>query len=252
MCNASQDDAPSVPDPTAVTGKELEKSRTTRRRILDAARDLLANVGYAKFSTAAVAEGAGLTRPAMLYHFGSRQELLNATIQFLARRRIELFQAAMAEATDRHGDDRIAIRLAAVDITLDHAVLPEHLAFQELVMAARTDPELAAVVAPAAAYFETMRVRATFHCLPQHMIVPHDFQLVRDVVRLVSEAVTWPHAFTFDKEHRLKALRQFLRLLVASDAGGDFVAAVATSMGDAATPMPDGADPEAGPTHPSD
>lgn len=119
-------------------------------------------------------------------------------------------------------------------------------------MAARTDPELAAVVAPAAAYFETMRVRATFHCLPQHMIVPHDFQLVRDVVRLVSEAVTWPHAFTFDKEHRLKALRQFLRLLVASDAGGDFVAAVATSMGDAATPMPDGADPEAGPTHPSD
>lgn len=232
-----------VPDPTAVSEGELAKSGTTRRRILESARDLLATAGYAGFSTSAVAEGAGLTRPAMLYHFGSRQELLTATIHFLARRRIELFREAAAEAAARHGDDRAAIRLDVVDIALAQISLPENMAFQELISASRTDPELAAVVTPAAASFDTMRSRATVQALPQDMIAPHDFQLVRDVVRFVTEGMGRANAFTFDEDERRKALRQFLRLLVAHQAGGDFVAAVASSMDPNGAPPPPGMPP---------
>lgn len=232
-----------VPDPTAVADGELAKSGTTRRRILESARDLLAGAGYAGFSTAAVAEGAGLTRPAMLYHFGSRQELLNATIRFLARRRLELFEDAMAAAIARHGEDRAAIRLVAVDIALDQVRLAETIAFQELISASRTDPELAVVVAGAAAYFELLRNRATYASLPQTMIAPHDFQLVRDVVRLITEGTARPHAFTFDAEKRMRSLHQFLRLLVAHQSGGDFVAAVAASMAPEGPPPPPGMPP---------
>lgn len=239
----NEPDGPSVPDPTAVGQGELAKSGTTRRRILDSARDLLVAAGYSGFSTAAVAEGAGLTRPAMLYHFGSRQELLNATIHHLARRRIELFREAAAEAAARHGDDKAAIRLEIVDIAFAQARQPEHVAFQELISASRTDAELAAVVLPAAAWYDGMRSKATFNAMPQDMIAPHDFQLVRDVVRFVTEGVARAHAFTFDEEQRMNALRQFLRLLVAHQSGGDFVAAVANSMDQAGTPPPPGMPP---------
>lgn len=232
-----------VPDPTAVSDRELAKSGATRRRILESARDLLATAGYAGFSTAAVAEGAGLTRPAMLYHFGSRQELLNATIHFLARRRIEMFRERSAQAAARHGSDTASIRLEIVDIAIEQARAPEHLAFQELVTASRTDPELAAVVAPAAAFFDTLRTEATRNALPPDMIAPHNYQLVRDVVRFVTEGVSRAHAFTFDEEERLKALRQFLRLLVAHQSGGDFVAAIATSMDPDRPPPPPGMPP---------
>lgn len=235
-------DRPAVPDPTAVAEGELAKSGTTRRRILDSARDLLVTVGYAGFTTAAVAEGAGLTRPAMLYHFPSRQDLLNATIHYLARRRIELFKERAAAAAARHGGDTAAVRLEVVDIAFAQGEEPEHIAFQELVSAARTDQELSAVVAPAAAYFEMLRADATRSALPTSMIAPHNYQLVRDVVRLVTEGAARPHAFTFDEEARLKALRQFLRLLVAHQSGGDFVAAVASSL-DPGSPPPPGMPP---------
>jgi len=228
-----------VPDPTAVGERELAKSGNTRRRILKAARDLLATSGYAGFATGAVAEGAGLTRPAMLYHFGSRQELLTATIHYLARRRIELFTDAMKTAIARHGDDRAAVRLEAVDIAFEQVRLPEHLAFQELITASRTDPGLAAAIAPAVAFFDVQRNQATFEALPKAMIAPNNYQLVRDVVRFVTEGIARPHAFTFDEDRRLIALRQFLRLLVADAAGGAFVAAVARSL------VPDGEPPSA-------
>lgn len=219
-----------VPDPTAVAEGELAKSGTTRRRILESARDLLVTAGYAGFSTAAVAEGAGLTRPAMLYHFGSRQELLTATIQFLAHRRIDLFHNAIAKAYARHGDDRIAIRLEVIDIALAQIQQPEYIAFQELISASRTDPELAAVVAPAAAYYDAMRRRATFKALPRDKIAPDDFQLVRDVVQFVTEGAGRPHAFTFDGERRMRTLREFLRQMVAHQWGGEFAAMVTATL----------------------
>jgi AcrR family transcriptional regulator len=234
-----------VPDPTAVAEGELAKSGTTRRRILDSARDLLATAGYAGFATAAVAEGAGLTRPAMLYHFGSRQELLNATIRYLARRRVELFEEAMALAIAQHGHDRTAIRLAAVDIALEQVHLPENIAFQELISASRTNPDLAEVVSSAAAYYESLRNSATRSNLPPDRIAPDDFQMVRDIVRFVTDGTARAHAFTFDQAARLASVRQFLRLLVADKAGAEFVAAVKKAI-------PADSSPDKSPSPPSD
>jgi AcrR family transcriptional regulator len=159
----------------------------------------------------------------MLYHFGSRQELLNATIHYLARRRIEMFEQEMAEAARLLGNDRVAVRLAMIDIVWEQVRSPEFIAFQELACAARTDPELAAVVEPALALFDRMRASVTFRSLPQHMIRADDFQMVRDIVRFVTEGAAQQCAVTFDTERRLDAIRNFLRTLVASDAGAEFI-----------------------------
>ena len=51
-----------------------------RRRILDAAVDLLAQKGYAGFRTADVAEIAGVSRGAQTHHFPSKDDLVVAVV----------------------------------------------------------------------------------------------------------------------------------------------------------------------------
>src|SRR5512146_500789 len=116
MSEGEQRPIDSVPDPTAVSGNELGKSRATRRRILDAATACLAEQGYSRFSTGQVAARAGLTRPAMLYHFGSRQELLTAVMNHLTRRRIEMLDKALSNIAASEGHADRAYRSASLGV----------------------------------------------------------------------------------------------------------------------------------------
>jgi AcrR family transcriptional regulator len=52
------------------------RGRRTRQQILDAAEQLFAQGGYNGTSLAAVAEEVGITQPAILYHFPSKEALL--------------------------------------------------------------------------------------------------------------------------------------------------------------------------------
>ena len=226
MRNEPKNYLETVPDPTALTGNELAKSRSTRRRILDAARDILATQGYARFSTLAVAERAGLTRPAMLYHFGSRLELVKATIHHLARRRIEIFEAAMADLHIEPGFKGQAVRAALVNVLWEQTQVPEFAAFNELVTAARTDPDLKAIIDPALVAFDESRLDASQRALPTGSYDDDDFQLARDVVRFLMEGVMQQNSISTNREERLAAIHHFLTMLVATTPGNAFLEAV--------------------------
>lgn len=217
---------PDVPDPTALGEGELAKSRKTRIRILNAARDLLAEQGYRRFSTPAVAQRAGLTRPAMLYHFPSRLELVTAVIHYLVRRRIEMFESAMAALPTSPSFKGQAVRAAAVEVSWRLLETPEFAAFTELVMAARTDPELDAIIQPALAVFDRSRRETTERVLPAGSYDIDDLQLVRDVVRFLTEGIVQQNSLVEDRAARLAALRHFLHMLAASTAGNQFLEAV--------------------------
>jgi AcrR family transcriptional regulator len=68
-------------DARTYPAKATPKSLRTRARILDAAMRLFAEVGYHAATNAMIADAAKLTRGAMLYHFGSREELVEAAAQ---------------------------------------------------------------------------------------------------------------------------------------------------------------------------
>jgi AcrR family transcriptional regulator len=231
-----------VPDPTAVTGKELAKSRETRRRIVEAATACLAEEGYANFSTGQVAARAGLTRPAMLYHFGSRRELLAATIAHLTRRRSEMFAEAMMALDLPPSHMHQAHRAAAVEVGWAQLETPEFAAFTELLVAARTDPELAGVVAPALAAFDQDRRETTERALPLGSFDRNDVQLARDVVRFLTEGVKHQNSIVENRDARLEGIRHFLKMLVASTPGNEFLQAVREdwrrTRGDGAAPFP--------------
>jgi AcrR family transcriptional regulator len=121
--------------------KQDEKSAETRRRLLDAAIDCLVERGYANITSSEIAERAGLSRGAQLYHFPTKEELLTRAVEHL----FDLIFADLREkvASVREAEDR---RDAAIDLLWKLAQGPLYRAWVELVLASRTDVYLLGAV----------------------------------------------------------------------------------------------------------
>src|SRR5689334_3422116 len=114
-----------------------ERSAATRGRLLDATLSCLSELGYARTTTTEIAERAGVSRGAQLHHFPTKTELVTTAVEHLFERRTEEFRKAFA--TIPAGVDRTA---AAVDLLWSMVSGPTFYAWLEIVVAARTDPEL--------------------------------------------------------------------------------------------------------------
>ena len=127
--------------PTRPTRPHGQRSR---QRILDAAIECLADLGYSGTTTLAVQRRAGVTRGSLLHHFPSRDELLVAAVGHLAEARFDAL-VQRVEDTARNGN-----RLdAAVVATWESFEGPLFVAATELWLAARTHPEFRAVLVDA-------------------------------------------------------------------------------------------------------
>jgi AcrR family transcriptional regulator len=134
---------------TAPTGtRQQQRSRSTQRRLLEAAVDCLVERGWAGTTTTLVADRAGVSRGAQLHHYRTKSALLIAAVEHLAERRnAELRAEAAALPPD---GDRVAatIRLLAALFTG-----PLFSAAIEVWVAARTDPALRSALVPVEARF---------------------------------------------------------------------------------------------------
>ena len=63
--------------------KQDEKSAETRRRLLEAAICCVIEFGYANTAGSEIAERAGLSRGAQLYHFPTKEELFAKAVEHL-------------------------------------------------------------------------------------------------------------------------------------------------------------------------
>jgi AcrR family transcriptional regulator len=169
-------------DASLQSAKATPKSLRTRARILEAAMRLFAEIGYHAAGNAVIAEAAKLTRGAMLYHFATREELVEAAIRHIEIARARLFEEAAA-ASAAPGQDASE---AAIDGYW--ALLHEtpFIAFAELEAAARTDPMLRDRLAAAQAAFDRAQVGDRFGALAQAGADPR-FQTSRDLGRFLLE-----------------------------------------------------------------
>lgn len=197
-------------DARTYPAKETPKSRRTRARILDATMRLFAEVGYHAATNALIADAANLTRGAMLYHFGSREELVEAAIAHIEVERARLFEQAAA-APPAPGVD-------AAEHAIDSywALLHElpFVAFAELEAAARTEPMLRERLAAAQSAFDRAQVGA-FNALAQAGLDPR-FQTSRDLGRFLLEGMA-KGAMTYDelarRERLLTVVKRAIRIL---------------------------------------
>src|SRR3954470_23138407 len=74
--------------PRGRAAQDTPKSRRTRTRILDAAMRMTVALGYHEATNARIAEAAGITRGAMLYHFPTREDLVGATVAHIQKLRM--------------------------------------------------------------------------------------------------------------------------------------------------------------------
>ncbi|MFN3511823.1 MAG: TetR family transcriptional regulator [Phenylobacterium sp.] len=197
-------------DARTYPAKETPKSRRTRARILDAAMRLFAQLGYHAATNAVIADAANLTRGAMLYHFASREELVEAAVAFIDLERARLFEQYASAPPP-------GVDAAEHAIDAYWALLHEipFLAFAELESAARTDPMLKARLASAQSAFDRNQIGDRFLAIAQAGGDPR-FQTSRDLGRFLLEGMA-RGAMTFDekarKERLLAVVKRAVRVL---------------------------------------
>jgi len=187
-------------DARTYSAKATPKSLRTRARILDAAMRLFAEAGYHAANNAMIADAAKLTRGAMLYHFATREELVEAAITHIDLARARLFeQAATAAAAP-------GVDAAEQAIDAYWALLHEvpFIAFAELEAASRTDPMLRERLAVAQGAFDRVQVGHRFGALAQAGEDPRS-QTSRDLGRFLLEGLA-RGSMTYDESQRRQRL----------------------------------------------
>ena len=116
---AASTDPPAAYPPAKADGP-LTKGDRTRRRLLDAAAAEVARHGRAGASLSAIAAAAGLKPGSIYFHFGSREQLIDAMLEEGVRESLARLDLAMAEVRPgvRPGDPRARLR-AAIRAHLD-------------------------------------------------------------------------------------------------------------------------------------
>ncbi len=127
------------------------KSEMTRGAILDAAVHCFHAYGYGNTTTDRIARAAGVSRGAMLHHFPTRSDLISAAVVHLNTQRLAHF--ADEQSRIQQGAEHSRIE-EGIDTYWRQLNTPTFTVFQELKIAARTDPELEAVLTPALRAFD--------------------------------------------------------------------------------------------------
>jgi len=184
--------------------RDTPKSRRTRARILDEAVRVIADRGYGAASNAAVAEAAGITRGAMLYHFPTREALLEAAIDHIQAQRAALFRQA-ADSLPPGGD----VTEHAIESYWDLLHRPPFVAFAELEAAARADPTVRDLLAPAQAEFDRAHIGDHFLKMLHAGAGPR-FQASRDLARFMLEGLARAN-LTYDRDDRVERLLSVIK-----------------------------------------
>ena len=127
------------------------KSEQTRTAVLDAALLCFYTLGFNQTTTEKVAKQANVSRGAMLDHFPQRSDLIQASVWHLHRKRLEAFEETLSSVNE---DSEYTLVEEGIDAFWQQLQSPLFAIYCELLVAARTDEELRATMAPAVKDFQ--------------------------------------------------------------------------------------------------
>jgi AcrR family transcriptional regulator len=150
--------------------------------------------GYSGITTTGIQERAGVSRGRMLHHFPSRDVLLVAAAEHLARERVrEVVDRLDTQATSQL--DRSERIRALVDLMWQTFHEPHFAAALELWTAARTSPEIAQALLPGERLLGEV-IRATLDRLWGTELAEHPrFPLVRELLLTSMRGAAVTYAF---------------------------------------------------------
>ncbi|MFI0487281.1 TetR/AcrR family transcriptional regulator [Actinomadura sp. 9N215] len=184
-----------------------DRSRATRRRLLEAAVDCLASAGWAGTTVAVVAERAGVSRGAAQHHFRTREELVTAAVEYGSEVRV----AQMRERLDVPSGRRPST-LDVVMLLGEMYASPLFRAALQLWVAASSDEQLRARVLPLEARVGREAHRLTVEALGADESVPGVRETVQATLDLV-RGLGLADLLTDDSARRTRLLRQWAATL---------------------------------------
>jgi AcrR family transcriptional regulator len=208
----SHRDAPGTPPglgPPRVARQD--RSVETQRRILAATIACLVDNGYAKLTTAAIAQRAALSEGALFRHYATKADLIVAAVQHVFAELDHLYQRLFARAGRRR--DVVA---AGIDALWKVMTTPEYLATNEVYLAARSDQALRGAIRPMAlAHQENLLSRAR---QLYGSDAPSHFEAALDTLILAMQAAAIDSVALQDKHtdrRRLEFFEAFARRALA-------------------------------------
>lgn len=190
---------------------QQRKAAATRKLILDAAVRCLVEGGYARLTTVEVLNKVNVSRGAMHHHFPARADLVVALIDHVLHQRLERFLSDYLSAL-RDSDPAHAIEVAT-EVHWQSLKTPEFAAYLELVIAARTDAELSALLVPATREFERTWLAEVEKALPHWAGASAQMLLANDVAAAMHLGLLINTPF-IEEDARTEAVRAALVELV--------------------------------------
>lgn len=93
---------------------QQDRSRATRQRLLEAAIECLADLGWQGSTVAVVAERAGVSRGAAQHHFPTREDLFTSAVEYVSSERLAMLRSHK-DNLPANQDDRIRAVLAVIE-----------------------------------------------------------------------------------------------------------------------------------------
>jgi AcrR family transcriptional regulator len=195
--------------PPAVRVPQEERTRAMRQRLLEATVDLLVERGWSGTSTTLVSKRAGVSRGAQLHHFPTKNDLVLAAVEHLS----EVRGRELAEAGTNLPTGRRRTR-AVLEMLAEHFTSPVFTAALELWVAARTDANLLASLAPLEQRIGRETHRRTVELLGVDEKQPGVRELVQATLDLV-RGLGLANTISDDAARRKRILDQWARTLDA-------------------------------------
>jgi len=155
---------------------QKQKSSLTRDRIIVATLECIIKYGYESTTMAKIAKEAKVSQGSMQYHFPSKIDVIKAAINYLLAIRLTDHKRDLEEAP------RGAPMMAhAIDVYWQHLNEGHFIAYQDLVIAARTHPELAKALKPAYQRFVKAWRNNTLVQIPEGSKDRASYELICDI-----------------------------------------------------------------------
>lgn len=130
---------------TRIRRTQEQRTADTRKALVEGAVRAIYRLGYGGATTAVIADEAGISRGSIIFHFSTRAELMAEVLRSVyAQERAEYDRLEREANLGGHAEDWVEMCWRVLS-------KPSGIAFLEIQMAARSDPDLAEKVASVSA-----------------------------------------------------------------------------------------------------
>jgi AcrR family transcriptional regulator len=173
-------------DRTSGSTWQSQKSSLTRDRIIVSTLECIIEFGYVQTTMVRIARIAKVSQGSMQYHFPAKIDAIKAAINYLHVKRLNDHQRDLA-----HVPAGMNPMAHAIEVYWKHLTEGHFIAYQDLVIAARTDDELASVLKPSYQRFVKAWRNDALNLVPEWNKSRDQFELICDIGQYQMEGLAF-------------------------------------------------------------